>query len=101
MYNVCAFASLDITQFHLCNVNQLLQPMFPGSFPNVRRNLFNTVLVMDLSRSSNVYFIATAVANIVNRGLPFRFGVVPIINDEDSESLILFVGNLLTMCAKV
>ncbi|KAL9710152.1 killer toxin resistant protein [Leucoagaricus gongylophorus] len=62
----------------------LLQPMFPGSFPNVRRNLFNTVLVMDLSRSSNVHFIATAVANIVNRGLPFRFGVVPIINDEDS-----------------
>ncbi len=56
---------------------------------------------MDLSRSSNVHFIATAVANIVNRGLPFRFGVVPIINDEDSESLTLFVGNLLTMCAKV
>jgi len=65
--------------------------MFPGSFPNVRHNLFNTVFVMDLSQSSNVHFIATTVANIVNRGLPFRFGVVPMIDDEDSTSLIFFV----------
>ncbi|KAF5357223.1 hypothetical protein D9756_006756 [Leucocoprinus leucothites] len=62
----------------------LLQPMYPGAFPNVKHNLFNTVLVMDLSQTSNVHFLATAVANIVNRGLPFRFGVVPMIDDEDS-----------------
>jgi len=65
--------------------------MFPGSFPNVRHNLFNTILVMDLSQSSNLHFIATTVANIVNRGLPFRFGVVPVIDDEDSESLVFLV----------
>lgn len=65
---------------------QLLQPMYPGSFPSLRHNIFNTVLVMDLSQTSNVYFLATTVANIVNRGLPFRFGVVPMIDDEDSMS---------------
>jgi len=46
---------------------------------------------MDLSQSSNLHFIATTVANIVNRGLPFRFGVVPMIDDEDSKSLVFLV----------
>lgn len=51
----------------------------------IKHNMFNTVLVMDLSQTSNVYLITTAVANVINRGLPFRFGIVPLIEDEDSE----------------
>ncbi|KXN87330.1 UDP-glucose:glycoprotein glucosyltransferase [Leucoagaricus sp. SymC.cos] len=62
----------------------LLQPMYPGMYPNVKHNLFNTILVMDLTQTSNVHLLATTVANIVNRGLPFRFGLVPMIDDEDS-----------------
>jgi hypothetical protein len=58
--------------------------MYPGSFPNTKHNLFNTVLVMDLTLTSNVHFIATTVANIVNRGLPFRFGLVPVVDNDDS-----------------
>jgi len=46
---------------------------------------------MDLSQSSNLHFIATTIANIVNRGLPFRFGVVPMIDDEASKSLVFLV----------
>jgi UDP-glucose:glycoprotein glucosyltransferase len=64
---------------------QLLQPLYPGQFPMIKHNMFNTVLVMDLSQTSNVYLITTAVANVINRGLPFRFGIVPLIEDEDSE----------------
>jgi len=65
--------------------------MFPGSFPNVRHNLFNTILVMDLSQSSNLHFITTTVANIMNRGLPFQFGVVLMIDDEASKSVVFLV----------
>jgi hypothetical protein len=59
--------------------------MYPGQFPNVRHNLFNIVLVVDLSQTSALQFIAGSLSSIVNRGFPFRFGVVPIMENEEGE----------------
>ncbi|KAF9447216.1 glycosyltransferase family 24 protein [Macrolepiota fuliginosa MF-IS2] len=66
---------------------QLLQPTYPGGYPTVKRNIFNIVLVMDLSQTKNLYMVATAVANVMQMGLPFRFGVVPVIDDEASLNM--------------
>ena len=59
--------------------------MYPGQFPNVKVNLFNVVLVLDLSQTSALNFITGSVSSIINRNFPFRFGVVPIIETEDGE----------------
>jgi hypothetical protein len=69
---------------HLISL-QLLRPMYPGQFPNVRHNLFNIVLVVDLSQTSALQFVAGSLSSIINRGFPFRFGVVPITENMEGE----------------
>ncbi|THH29185.1 hypothetical protein EUX98_g5002 [Antrodiella citrinella] len=60
----------------------LLRPMYPGQFPSIKMNIFNIVLAVDLSQSSSLNFIGSAVNNIINRQFPFRFGVVPVVETE-------------------
>lgn len=56
--------------------------MYPGQFPNIRLNLFNVVLVLDLSQTSALQFITGSISNIINRTFPIRFGLVPITETE-------------------
>lgn len=63
--------------------------MYPGQFPSVKANLFNVILVLDLSTTSSVNFIAGPMANILERNFPFRFGLVPVVETEESELLLL------------
>lgn len=75
--------------------------MYPGQFPNVKLNLFNIVLVVDLSQTSSINFIAGAVNMIIQRGFPFRFGVVPLVETEQGESFfasILSASKLYDRC---
>ena len=51
--------------------------MYPGQFPTLKLNLFSVVLL------SSADFIATIVHMLDNRGLPFRWGVVPLVETED------------------
>jgi UDP-glucose:glycoprotein glucosyltransferase len=44
------------------------------------------VLVLDLSHPAALHTLTGAVANIVARGLPFRFGVVPLAETEEGMS---------------
>ncbi|KAJ7057937.1 UDP-glucose:glycoprotein glucosyltransferase-domain-containing protein [Mycena amicta] len=64
------------------SVHGLLRPLYPGQFHNIKLNLFNIVLVLDLSQSSSLNMVAS-VANIINRNFPFRFGVVPLAETEE------------------
>ncbi|KAI0073110.1 glycosyltransferase family 24 protein [Panus rudis PR-1116 ss-1] len=61
----------------------LLRPMYPGQMPNIKRNIFNVVLAVDLSHSSSLNFLAGPVSNIISRNFPYRFGVVPIVETEE------------------
>ena len=63
--------------------------MYPGQFPSVKANLFNVILVLDLSKTSSVNFIAGAMANILERNIPLRFGLVPVVETEESKLLLL------------
>ena len=62
--------------------------MYPGQFPSVKANLFNVILVLDLSKTSSVNFIAGAMANILERNIPLRFGLVPVVETEESKLLL-------------
>ncbi|TBU43432.1 glycosyltransferase family 24 protein [Dichomitus squalens] len=65
----------------------LLRQMYPGQFPALKFNMFNIVLAVDLSRLSSVDFLATTVQALINRGLPFRWGVAPIVETEDGARM--------------
>ena len=62
--------------------------MYPGAIPGVKANLFNVVLILDLSYISSLNFISGPMSNILNRDLPIRFGVVPQIESADGGSLL-------------
>ena len=59
--------------------------MYPGAMPSIKANLFNVVLVLDLSQISALNLIAGPVTNIINRDLPLRFGIMPIAETEDGR----------------
>ncbi|KAG5641244.1 hypothetical protein DXG03_005668 [Asterophora parasitica] len=65
------------------SLSSLLRPAYHG-FPSVKLNLFNIILVLDLSQITSLNFIAGHMANIINRDLPLRFGLVPIVETEDA-----------------
>lgn len=75
-------ADLDIKAS--CIFSQLLR-VYPGQLPSVKLNLFNVVLAFDLSQMPAISFIPGAVNYIIQRGLPFRFGVVPIVETENGR----------------
>lgn len=55
----------------------------------LKLNLFNVVLVLDLSRPANLVFVAGTMHSIIERGFPFHFGVVPIVETEDGKLCVL------------
>ncbi|KAH9887933.1 glycosyltransferase family 24 protein [Cubamyces lactineus] len=65
----------------------LLRQLYPGQFPSVKYNLFNIVLAVDLSQSSSIEFLGTTVNSLINRGLPFRWGVVPLVETENGKRM--------------
>ncbi|EPQ50934.1 hypothetical protein GLOTRDRAFT_82068 [Gloeophyllum trabeum ATCC 11539] len=64
-------------------IRGILRPIYPGSFHNIKLNLWNVVLVVDLSQSSSLNFLVGTVSNIIQRNFPFRFGVVPVVETEE------------------
>ncbi|THV04765.1 glycosyltransferase family 24 protein [Dendrothele bispora CBS 962.96] len=69
------------------SIHGLLRPLYPGQFHNVRLNLFNIILALDLSKTTSLNFVAGPVSNIVERGFPFRFGVAPLVETEDGKKM--------------
>ncbi|PFH63296.1 hypothetical protein XA68_14948 [Ophiocordyceps unilateralis] len=55
----------------------LLQRTFPGQIPQIGRNVFNIIAPVDLSTTEDVAFVSQLVS-IVRRGIPLRFGLVPL-----------------------
>ncbi|TFK48915.1 glycosyltransferase family 24 protein [Heliocybe sulcata] len=74
----------------------LLRPIYPGSYHNLKLNLFNVVLVLDLSRTSSLHFLTSTISQIIQRSFPFRFGVVPIVEGDDGMRM----AKLVYWCAK-
>ena len=49
--------------------------------------MYNVVLVFDLSRPSSLRFITNTLSMLIERLFPVRFGIVPIIETEDSVKM--------------
>ncbi|KAL1746758.1 glycosyltransferase family 24 protein [Schizophyllum fasciatum] len=75
------------------SINALLRPLYPGQFPSLKLNMFNIVIVADLTDPVAFNFVSNSVSNIIDRNFPFRFGVVPIGETPESQKLAqLFYG---------
>ncbi|UZJ53758.1 hypothetical protein CBS101457_003078 [Exobasidium rhododendri] len=65
-------------------LSTILRPMYPGSFPTLRRNLFNIIVVMDLAKVESCKFLSESVHMALSR-VALRWGFVPS-NIEDPVS---------------
>ena len=61
--------------------------MYPGQAPTVRRNMFNVVFVLDLSRPASLHFILNTVSMLIDRSYPARVGLVPVVETEDGAKI--------------
>ncbi|KAF9513801.1 glycosyltransferase family 24 protein [Hydnum rufescens UP504] len=73
------------------SLNMLMRGLYPGQFHSLRRNLNNIVLVLDLSSPISLHFITVPIPTFINRGLPFRFGVVPLVETEAARKVARLV----------
>lgn len=72
-----------------------MRQTYPGQMPAARLNLFNVVLVLDLSQPGSLYYIASTVSNIIQRGNPIRFGIVPMAGQGESEKMARLIWYLV------
>ena len=72
-----------------------MRPMYPGAMPSVRLNLFNIVLILDLSRLQALNLLVGPMSTIINRNIPIRFGLVPGAESEDGTSICSISCDLL------
>jgi UDP-glucose:glycoprotein glucosyltransferase len=56
---------------------QLLQRTYPGQIPPIKRDIFNLIVPVDLTKPEDVEVVAQLM-NFVHRGLTVRFGIVPL-----------------------
>lgn len=60
--------------------------MYPGAMPSIKANLFNVVLILDLSQIPALNLISGPMQNIINREFPLRFGLVPVAETQDGQN---------------
>ncbi|KIW05717.1 hypothetical protein, variant 1 [Verruconis gallopava] len=66
------------------NLMSFLQRTYPGQLPMVRRDLHNMILPVDFSGARSVGPIVQTVQDFVKRGIPVRFGLVPLSHSESA-----------------
>lgn len=64
---------------------QLLRPAYPGQMATIRHNIFNVVLVLDFAQTMTYEIIAGQIAQMIQRGVPIRWGIVPMFDNEDED----------------
>ena len=69
--------------------------MYPGQAPTVRRNMYNVVLVLDLARPSSLDFISHTLSMLIDHSYPVRFGIVPIVETEESLKMAKLFFHLI------
>lgn len=67
-----------------------MRPVYPGQLHLVRRNALNVVLVVDLLSKIGLSTVANEAHNYVKRGVPVRFGIVPV-GDNDAAKTFFYI----------
>ncbi|KAG5930575.1 hypothetical protein E4U42_006663 [Claviceps africana] len=66
-------------------LSALLQRTYPGEIPRVGRNVFHMVFTADLSNTEDLEFVSK-VLSLMRRGIPIRFGLVPLQTTSNAAS---------------
>ncbi|KAL0092862.1 glycosyltransferase family 24 protein [Phycomyces blakesleeanus] len=70
------------------NMLDLLKPTYPGQLRTIRRNIYNLLMVENLSSHAALTRLKNEVLEMVKRGTPIRFGLLPVIGDETSPATV-------------
>lgn len=62
----------------------MLKPVFPGQLHPIRRNVFNLILVEDLSRVESLNRVVNEIQGFIKRLIPVHFGIVAV-NKENGH----------------
>lgn len=62
-----------------------MQVSYMGQIPQVRRDIFNLVVPVDLSNEEDVVLVVQRLQGLVRRALPVRFGLVPLTPTKKAE----------------
>ena len=77
------------------HTSALLQRMWPGQLPQIRRNLHNVVLPVDLSDVQDVGLVVEQLLAFVKRVIPVRFGLVPMTHTGPAAAQAKIIYHLL------
>ena len=64
---------------------QYLRPTYPGQLHTVRKNTWNVIMVLDFSLSTTLETVTQQIAHMVQRGIPIRFGVIPMFDSDTND----------------
>ncbi|KAL1959820.1 hypothetical protein VTO42DRAFT_965 [Malbranchea cinnamomea] len=67
------------------SLSALLQRTYPGQLPNVRRDIHNVVLPMDLADPVDIKTVVSQIQRFVKKLIPVRFGLVPTLQSTESQ----------------
>ncbi|KAJ1342833.1 hypothetical protein BSLG_002652 [Batrachochytrium salamandrivorans] len=71
------------TQFSR-SLKDLLRPSYPGQLKYIRRNLFTSILLLDLTNAQHIAVASTSFS-IIEASAPLRFGIVPLVDLETED----------------
>lgn len=68
------------------DLNMLLQRTYPGQLPQVRHNIHNLIVPVDLNKIQDLDLIVNTLQNLVKRLYPIRIGIIPMTIDTASQN---------------
>ncbi|OJD32557.1 glycosyltransferase family 24 protein [Diplodia corticola] len=77
------------------SLRALLQPSYPGTLPNVKRDIQNVVIPLDLTNPLDVTVLVETLQSMVKRKLAVRWGIVPSTKNVRAEQQARVVYYLL------
>lgn len=63
---------------------QIMRPQGPVP-ASVKLNMWNVILALDLSKPTSLAMIGQHIQTLIKRQIPLRFGLVPILAEDDSH----------------
>lgn len=67
-------------------ISALTRPSRPNQpFHQIRKNFWHLILVLDMSKSASMRTFGQVVNTMIQRGVPFRVGFVPLVSGDDGD----------------
>lgn len=67
------------------DLGMLLQRTYPGQLPQVRRDMHNVIVPVDLNKIQDLDLVVNTLQTLVKRSYPIRIGILPVGTDSASQ----------------